>query len=245
MAELTAKQQAFVNEYLIDLNATQAAIRAGYSEKTAEIIGFENLRKPNIEKFIKEAMNKRSEKTEITQAMVLERYWKIATADPRKLIEYRRCACRYCHGNNFKYHWIDENEFAQSYTESVAHNEYNPNEQYAIPDNEGGYGFNPTSSPNEDCPKCFGRGSGEVAAHDTRNIDEQTSMLYAGVKVTKDGLEIKMHDQLKALETVARHLGMFIDQTKISGDANNPFTLLINQVGGSSFKPVQTNELDE
>jgi phage terminase small subunit len=45
---MTAKQSAFVGEYLVDLNASQAAIRAGYSEKTAYSIGQENLRKPEI-----------------------------------------------------------------------------------------------------------------------------------------------------------------------------------------------------
>lgn len=53
MAGLTDKQQRFVDEYLIDLNATQAAIRAGYSEKTAKEIGSENLTKPNIAKVTK------------------------------------------------------------------------------------------------------------------------------------------------------------------------------------------------
>ena len=48
MAKLTAKQQRFCDEYLIDLNATQAAIRAGYSEKNARNIASENLAKPNI-----------------------------------------------------------------------------------------------------------------------------------------------------------------------------------------------------
>jgi len=48
MSKLTAKQKKFCDEYLIDLNATQAAIRAGYSEKTAYAIGVENLRKPQI-----------------------------------------------------------------------------------------------------------------------------------------------------------------------------------------------------
>lgn len=52
MAKLTAKQQRFCDEYLIDLNATQAAIRAGYSEKTAAVIATENLRKPNIKEYI-------------------------------------------------------------------------------------------------------------------------------------------------------------------------------------------------
>ena len=49
---LTAKQKRFCDEYLIDLNATQAAIRAGYSEKTAYRTGADNLRKPQIEEYI-------------------------------------------------------------------------------------------------------------------------------------------------------------------------------------------------
>lgn len=53
---MTKKQQRFVTEYLIDLNATQAAIRAGYSEKTARFIGAENLSKPYIRKAIDEQL---------------------------------------------------------------------------------------------------------------------------------------------------------------------------------------------
>ena len=56
MVKLTAKQQMFCDEYLIDLNATQAAIRAGYSEKTAAVIATENLRKPNIKEYIEKRM---------------------------------------------------------------------------------------------------------------------------------------------------------------------------------------------
>ena len=58
MAErkLTAKQQRFCDEYLIDLNATQAAIRAGYSKKTAYSIGQENLKKPEISAYIEKRM---------------------------------------------------------------------------------------------------------------------------------------------------------------------------------------------
>ncbi len=52
MAKMTAKQQRFCDEYLIDLNATQAAIRAGYSENTARQIGTENLSKPSIREYI-------------------------------------------------------------------------------------------------------------------------------------------------------------------------------------------------
>jgi phage terminase small subunit len=68
---LTAKQELFCEEYLVDVNATQAAIRAGYSEKTAYAIGAENLRKLELQKEIQKNMDKRSEKTEITQDYVL------------------------------------------------------------------------------------------------------------------------------------------------------------------------------
>lgn len=69
---LTAKQAAFVNEYLIDLNATQAAIRAGYSEKTAGRTGHENLKKPEIAQAIQEAQAERAERLELTQDDVLK-----------------------------------------------------------------------------------------------------------------------------------------------------------------------------
>lgn len=68
---LTAKQQRFVEEYLIDLNATQAAIRAGYSENTARAIGAENLTKPDIASEIKKRQDKLGEEAEITAEWVL------------------------------------------------------------------------------------------------------------------------------------------------------------------------------
>ena len=70
--KLTAKQQRFVDEYLIDLNATQAAIRAGYSENTAGEMGWENLKKPQIAAAIEAAKAERSEKTRIDANWVLE-----------------------------------------------------------------------------------------------------------------------------------------------------------------------------
>jgi len=69
--QLTDKQAMFCEEYLVDLNATQAAIRAGYSENSAQIIGFENLSKPIIQEYIQEHMDKRSTKLGITAEYVL------------------------------------------------------------------------------------------------------------------------------------------------------------------------------
>lgn len=71
MSKLNLKQQLFIEEYLVDLNATQAAKRAGYSEKTAYSIGQENLNKPEIQEAVQKAFNERSERTEITQDYVL------------------------------------------------------------------------------------------------------------------------------------------------------------------------------
>lgn len=68
---LTAKQERFVAEYLIDLNATQAAIRAGYSEKTARQIGDENLSKPDIAAAVKIAMDARADRNGVTQDEVI------------------------------------------------------------------------------------------------------------------------------------------------------------------------------
>lgn len=74
---LTAKQQLFVQEYLVDLNATQAAIRAGYSVRTARAVGSENLTKPDIAAAIAEARAKRTERVEIDQDYVLRQAVKL------------------------------------------------------------------------------------------------------------------------------------------------------------------------
>ena len=78
MTKLTDKQKKFIDEYLVDLNATQAAIRAGYKEKAAYRTGAENLRKPQIQEEIQKRMEERQKRTEITQDMVLQELAAIA-----------------------------------------------------------------------------------------------------------------------------------------------------------------------
>lgn len=82
---LTARQQRFVDEYLVDLNATQAAIRAGYSKETAGAIGHENLTKPEIAEAIRLGQEERAKRVQITQDRVLQELARIAFFDPRKL----------------------------------------------------------------------------------------------------------------------------------------------------------------
>lgn len=68
---MTPKQEAFVREYLVDKNATQAAIRAGYSPRTAEAIGSENLRKPLIRTAVRRELDAQAKRTLITADKVL------------------------------------------------------------------------------------------------------------------------------------------------------------------------------
>lgn len=97
---LTAKQQRFVDEYLTDLNATQAAIRAGYSEKTARSISNENMTKPDIQAAIAKGMQARSGRTEITQDMVLRELAKIGFSDIRKVVRWGETQVRMVDGED-------------------------------------------------------------------------------------------------------------------------------------------------
>lgn len=87
--ELTGKQRAFVREYLVDLNATQAAIRAGYSVSTARQQGQRLLSNVDIDKAISAAMDLRAKRTEVTADRVLQELAKIGFADIRKAVTWQ------------------------------------------------------------------------------------------------------------------------------------------------------------
>lgn len=88
MAELNPKQQRFVSEYLIDLNGTQAARRAGYSPATANEQASRLLADDNIRQAVKEKMAEREARTEITQDRVLKEFAKIGFADLRRAVTW-------------------------------------------------------------------------------------------------------------------------------------------------------------
>ncbi|KAF4559206.1 terminase small subunit [Pseudomonas sp. CES] len=85
---LTAKQQRFVDEYLIDLNATQAAIRAGYSKKTAQVQSARLLSNVMVSAAVAKGMESRATRTGITQDMVLRELAKIGFSDIRKVVRW-------------------------------------------------------------------------------------------------------------------------------------------------------------
>ena len=221
--DMNPRQKSFVAEYLVDLNATRAAKAAGYAKPNVE--GTRLVQR--LQGAIDYAIAQRSIRTNITADQVLQRWWDLATADPNELISYTVECCRHCHGIDFRYQWNEE-EFRLAEEEwTDARDEWereHPGRPYPKKelDCRGGFGFDPRRDPNPDCPKCLGRGESRLDVKDTRRLSRRAKALYAGVKMTKEGLEVKMHDQAKALENVARHLGMF------SQDA--PYALIQNNV---------------
>lgn len=91
---MTKKQKRFVEEYLIDLNATQAAIRAGYSPDTAKEIGCENLTKPNISAEVAKAMAERSKRTGVNAERIIYELAKIAFLNPADVINMDEATIR-------------------------------------------------------------------------------------------------------------------------------------------------------
>lgn len=84
--DLTPKQQRFAEEYLIDMNATRAAIRAGYSKKTAEQQGYQLLHKTLVLNAINTAAQARSERTQVTADMVVKELARIGFSDLRNVL---------------------------------------------------------------------------------------------------------------------------------------------------------------
>lgn len=216
---LTDKQRRFVDEYLVDLNATQAAIRAGYSEKTACEQSSRLLANVKVSAALQDAMKARSERTQITADMVLQKWWDLANVDANELVEYRRDNCRHCWGVGHAYQWT-EAEFEEAERKAVSKNG-------DMPTSEGGFGFLPTRAPNADCPECAGEGHGEIHVHDTRRLKGAARALYAGVHQGKDGLKVLLEDRSKALDNVAKHLGMFKERIEHSGEIKTPELKLV------------------
>lgn len=148
MPKLTEKQKRFVQEYLVDLNATQAAIRAGYSEKSAARIAVELLNKSQVSAELQRAMKDREKRVEITQDMVLQELANIA----------------FSNGSDF--------------AEVIG---------------------------------------GSVVVKNTKEIATERRQAIASIKETKDGIEVKTYDKVRALELVGRHLGMFDGKPKETG----------------------------
>lgn len=155
-------------------------------------------------------------KVELSIAGVLSELWKIGTADPSELIEYRVGCCRYCWGKAHRYQATPaehERRLAQWQRDAVAAEGTSAEGVFAEFDELGGVGFNATRPPHPDCPECFGQGEGRPVFKDTRQLSPAARALYAGVKVTAGGQHVVLHDKVGALTKVGDHLGMFVNRT--------------------------------
>ncbi|MHB1065668.1 MAG: terminase small subunit [Georgenia sp.] len=230
LACLTARQATFAREYMADLDATKAAKRAGYSVKTAGKQGWQLLGNPRIAAAVAALQAARAARLDVTADQVLRQWWAIATADPNELIDLRRTCCRYCHGEGHRQQRTQaELEDALAQHERVTAKWKDADGPVPAFDMAGGSGYDARLAPHPECPECFGDGVAQVFPKDTRHLSPAARLLYAGVKQTKDGLEIKMRDQDGALANVAKHLGMFTDtaattpeQTRDTGVLRTP-----------------------
>lgn len=209
---LTPSDLRFVDEYLVDLNGTQAYLRShpGVKETTGATEASKLLGNPKVAQAIADAKAKRSARTGISADAALQEVWGIATADTRELVEYRVGCCRHCWGKDHRYQRTqaefdrDEAMLAAANEEAVAAGK--PVKAF---DPKGGVGYDKRKPPNDQCPECFGEGVGRTVFHDTRSVSPAAAALFAGVKETKDGLEVKLHSKGEALDKVFKHLGLY------------------------------------
>ncbi|GKN58848.1 terminase small subunit [Klebsiella variicola] len=183
---LTDQQRLFVAEYLKDNNATQAAIRAGYSKKTANEQGARLLAKVSIAQAIAQQQKAFIVRTLGSADEVLEQMWRLATFDANQLSQYRRGSCRYCWGFGHQYQWRDAVEYEEKRLEAFERKRREPLD-------DGGYGYDHTSAPNPECPRCNGDGIGQpfsVVANSTTGVSAATlNQIVSSGKVAGDSLE--------------------------------------------------------
>lgn len=234
--KLTRKQLRFVEEYLVDLNGTQAAIRAGYSAKTAQEQSSRLLSNVMVRKAVSAARKDQQERTEITADRVLREAWNILTADARELVQVKVGCCRHCWGEGHRYQRTVA-EYNHDHAEWLAKQSAGKAQEDF--EEQGGIGYNPLRPPHPECPECCGDGCSRVVLADTRKISPAAAALYAGAEQTKYGLKVVMHDKVAAMEKLFKHLGLY---EKDNEQKTDPLTELLHKIAGgngSAFRPVQ------
>lgn len=156
---------------------------------------------PMVSRRIRQLKEEAARQTIISAAQLLKDFVDIANADPNELIRMHVDCCRNCHGIDFGYEYSSEMEYAKACDDACRL-------QLAMP-NCGGVAFRPDRDPNPACPCCYGRGVSTPVVGDTRKLSPGARKLYKGIKVTKNGVEVLMHDQHAAREAIGRMLGAF------------------------------------
>jgi hypothetical protein len=195
---LTAQQRLFVAEYLKDNNATAAAARAGYSDPN---YGRQLIANPNVAQAIAQQQKASILRTLGSADEVLAQMWQLATFDANELSQYRRGACRYCHGFGHNYQWRDMVEFEEHRLKAIE-------KKGKDPVDVGGYGYDHNREPNPACPRCNGDGIGQPYFADTRKLPPVSRLAYSGIKLGKNGVEITAISRERMYEAVMKRLGL-------------------------------------
>src|SRR6056297_1698955 len=113
------ERETFCYEYCKDKNATQAAIRAGYSENGAKVQAHRLLTNVNVRARINELMSQTAKALKIEVSDVLQRMWDTATGDVNDVVRLEHRCCRYCHGIDHEYQWKTAREFREHYDAEI------------------------------------------------------------------------------------------------------------------------------
>lgn len=218
--ELNAREQELILRYEETLDPYNSALAAGYERSVARTSAYSWFKQPHIKPaFYETAMFRKAKRLEthhVTAEELKHRTWLIATADPAELVTHIRYGCRHCWGEDFRYQW-KEHEFEAA----VERHEAEPT-KHSMPDWGGGMGYTTNCDPNPDCPRCDGKGHEEVRPTDFRDLSEAGRALYKGIKPTKLGYEILMHDQQAARVFYAQLCGYQIDRKELTGKNGGP-----------------------
>jgi phage terminase small subunit len=226
--KLSPQRRNFVDEYMLDLNAWQAAIRAGYVGGSS----YDLLRQPAIIDAINERRAGLDGERNIQGAKyVVNKLWEIESADPRELTAIWKTPCRYCYGVNSKYQFtkveMDRRIQAHQYGKDnqpfealwprggIEHAAWIAGKSNMALDPQGGDGYTTKKEPNPDCVECGGDGLTIQHVADTRKLSPGARALYRGVKATKDGFEILMADQAQARDQLAKHYGVATERKRL------------------------------
>lgn len=165
---------------------------------------------------------KASKEATVEAADILRDWLDIATADPTKIMQVRRVNCRYCNGIGHHYQW-KAREYAEA-CDAAMRPAKKGEDPAPFPDCSGGFGYRHNGEPHPDCPECDGEGHEDIFFADTESLTGPERKLIAGIKRTKDGLEVKMRDQDKARDNLAKYAGLLIERKEVTGKDGAPLT---------------------
>lgn len=205
-----------MEEYVKDRNGTQAAMRAGYTHNpdSARVIACRLLADTNIQVLVQAEMARVSADCRIEAVDILRDCADIANADPSMLQRVRQLNCRHCWGVDHAYQWA-----TREYAEAV---DLATERGKPFPACSGGFGWKPKGDPNPQCPECAGEGVEGVYIADIQTLTGPERRLFAGIKMTANGPEVKMRDQDAARSILARYAGLLIERKELSGPNGGP-----------------------